>query len=638
MSDAATTRAFEATPDKPRHAAARLVGLFALVLLAFAAAAHAQTDFGLPGLKRPTFGPSQERATVTAAANFTRVQPGQQLVVAVTLDVAPGLHAQSNTPLEKQYIPTVLRKLTVSAGRAFEPTYPPGEVKNYPNFAVPGGGNGDLSVYGGKAVIYVPVQVADDAAAGSTLTVGGEAFYQICNDQQCFKPEAKPFELSVAVAAAGESAVPTDNAGLFRNFDAKTWATLRPAGTPANVTSFLGVDIDLTNAGLAYVLPLAFLAGIVFNIVPCVLPVLPLKAMGFYEVAKHDRGKCLLLGAAFSAGITATFAALAVVVLVLRWVSWGEQFSNPYFAGGVALVLVGMALYQFGLFTIPLPQAAYRFTPRHDTYGGNVLFGILTAILSTPCTFGLFFALLIWASAQPAVVGVLAVTTVGLGMASPYLVLSAFPQLARNFPRTGPWSELVKQATGFLLLAVAAYFARPLLPESLRGPGYWWLIYAPLAVGGVFAVAQAYRFAAGRLRPVLVTAAVAAVVLLPTGALAYGLANAPVWPKFSPDALAAARAGGGPVLVKFTADWCANCQTVERTVYGSKAKMDAWQDRGVTLLKADLTDADAPGWPLLQQLNSVGAIPFTAVYLPGQEQPAKLSGIYSADDLRAVLP
>ena len=404
--------------------------------------------------------------------------------------------------------------------------------------------------------------------------------------------------------------------------------------------SLFGWTLDLQPArGALAAFPLAFLAGIIFNVVPCVLPVLPLKALSFYEVAKHDRGKCLALGVAFSLGITLTFAALAVLVLVLRIVEWGQLFGQTWFAATLGVILVGMAVYQFGFFTIPLPQGVYAATPRHDTYSGNVLFGVLTAILSTPCTFGLFAALLFWASSQSAWVGVPAVTLTGVGMAFPYLVLSAFPELARKFPRTGPWSELVKQATGFLLLAVAAYFVRPLLPDSLRGPGYWWVVYGCLAAGGLFAVAQACRFADGRLRPVLVTAVVAAAVLLPTGVLAARLANPPAgWTAFSPESLAAARrVGASPFWSSSPPTGAPTARPSSSASSARRQQMDAWRDDGVTLLKADLTKPDAVGWPLLKELNRIGAIPFTAVYLPGQDRPAKLAGIYGGDDLRAAL-
>src|SRR5207249_1206323 len=140
-----------------------------------------------------------------------------------------------------------------------------------------------------------------------------------------------------------------------------------------------------------------FVIGIIFNVVPCVLPVVPLKAMGFYEVSQHNRAKCLLLGIVFSIGLVASFAVLGLLVLVYRKFSWGEQFSNVYFLTGIVVLLAVMGAGMLGAFNVGLPTSIYRITPRHDTYTGNFLFGVLTAVLSTPCTFGMFFGLMIWA-------------------------------------------------------------------------------------------------------------------------------------------------------------------------------------------------------------------------------------------------
>ena len=112
--------------------------------------------------------------------------------------------------------------------------------------------------------------------------------------------------------------------------------------------------------------------------------VVPLKAIGFYEVSQHNRAKCLLFGFVFSAGLIAIFALLGLMVVVLRKFAWGEQFSNPWFLAGIVTVLAVMGFSTFGAFTVGLPQWVYRIAPRHDTYAGNFLFGILTAVLSTP--------------------------------------------------------------------------------------------------------------------------------------------------------------------------------------------------------------------------------------------------------------
>ena len=165
------------------------------------------------------------------------------------------------------------------------------------------------------------------------------------------------------------------------------------------------------------------------------------------------------MGAVFSLGLIASFGVLALLVVGLRVLDWGGLFQKTPFTIGIVTVLGVMSLSLFGFFTVSLPTSIYQLTPRHDTYSGNFLFGVLTAALSTPCTFGLFVGLLAWALAQPPFIGVAVLMTVGVGMAFPYFVLSAFPQVAKNFPRTGPWAEIIKQLMGFLLLATAVYFA-----------------------------------------------------------------------------------------------------------------------------------------------------------------------------------
>ena len=227
---------------------------------------------------------------------------------------------------------------------------------------------------------------------------------------------------------------------------------------------------------------MAFLAGIIFNAVPCVLPVLPLKAIGFYEVSQHNRAKCIAFGAVFSLGLIASFAALAMVIVVYKAVSWGEIYSYAWFNIAIVSILLIMAIGTFGVFNVNLPTGIYNITPRHDTFFGNFLFGILTAVLSTPCTFGLFVGLLAWAVSQPALIGVTLVMTVGAGMAFPYFLLSAFPGVARKLPRTGPWSELVKQLMAFLLLGSAVYFARRFMQPYIGADGFWWTMFGVAAI------------------------------------------------------------------------------------------------------------------------------------------------------------
>ena len=168
--------------------------------------------------------------------------------------------------------------------------------------------------------------------------------------------------------------------------------------------------------------------GVLFNVMPCVLPVLPLKAAGFTEPREHHRGKSdRCSGWRSASGSSRVFGVLAVLVLVLRTITWGELFTNPWFVWPLVVLLVVMAVGMFGVFTSTLPTALYAVDPRHDTYRRQLLFGALTAVLSTPCTAPLLPGAAAVGVDAAGVVGVPAMMMVGVGMAFPYLVLSATP-------------------------------------------------------------------------------------------------------------------------------------------------------------------------------------------------------------------
>ena len=572
----------------------------------------------------------QSRVKVQAVLNTTALRPGQEALVAVVLDITKGFHAQSNTPTGDN-LPTVAT-MKPAAGLEFgTPIYPPGLLKEYPAL-------GKLSVYDGRAIVYLPVKVRADAPAGP-VKLAGMISYQVCDDQQCFFPEDVAFAIDTRIVPAGEAVQP-NQAELFAGYNPGRSSATRPApptsaktAPPSELGSSRKVDW-----GIGWAFTVAFFAGLIFNVMPCVLPVLPLKAIGFFEVAQHDRAKCMALGGVFSLGVILFFAALAIPILALKAFTWGEPFSKPWVVWPIVGILVLMAAGMFGLFNVNLPTGVYNFTPRHDTYGGNLVFGMFTALLATPCTAPMLPPLMIWAAAKPLFVGLPAMMMVGVGMATPYFILSAFPNLARNMPRTGPWSELVKQMMGFLLLVAAAYFAGGRL---IHGPEFWWLVLAVVAIACIYLVGRTVQFsksAAG-----LVVATILAVGLFSgalyqtvqaTGILRGGGGGGKrTWTAFSPDALAQAKKENRIALVKFTANWCATCQVVESTVFAESRTWKALTDAGVLTMKADMTSSNPPARELLTQLNPTGGIPLTAIYSPKWSEPMVLESLYTTETL-----
>jgi thiol:disulfide interchange protein len=570
-----------------------------------------------------------QTATYSAKLNASVLQVGQTAVAAVVVDIKPGLHAQSHTPRTDAGVNYIKFEVTPDPNPNVEfldPIYPPGTTENFPVL-------GPQSVYTGEVIVYVPFRVKTNAVAGSA-TISGKLTWQACNESSCFPPSRnKPFEIATQIVPA-EATVTPENAPLFANFDQRVFARNAPpvAPPPSTTVDFFGRTFELGSSNIVLALAIALAVGVLFNLMPCVLPVVPLKAIGFFEVSQHNRARCLMLGAVFSLGVIAVFAALAVLIVALRTslhFSWGEQFKYGWFIWAIVAILVVMALGMFGLFEVALPDSVYSLAPSHESVWGNFVFGILAAVLSTPCTAPMFAGLLAWATAQPVYMGVSVIVTVGIGMALPYLILSAFPNLARWVPRTGPWSAVLKQMMGFLLLAVAVYFAGGRLASNRD---FFWAVFIVVAAGMIFLVVRMIQLSR-RALPVAASLAIAATVIWVSLSITFRLTGGIAWQTYSDQAFADARASGRPMLVEFTANWCPNCLSIEASVYHDPRTAEELHRLNVVLLRADLTDEHAAGWPKVDALNPGGGIPLTAIYGSHEEQPIKLTSLYTTQNL-----
>ncbi len=570
-----------------------------------------------------------QTATYSAKLNTSALQVGQTAVVAVVVDIKPGLHAQSHTPRTDAGVNYIRFEVTPDPNPNVEfldLIYPQPTVETFAAL-------GPQSVYTGEVIVYVPMRVKTNAIAGD-ITISGKLTWQACNDQVCFPPSKnKVFEIATQIVPASAAVTPA-NQSLFAGFDQRVFARNAPPviGPGSTTVDFFGRTFELGSSNILLALAIALAVGVLFNLMPCVLPVVPLKAIGFFEVSQHNRARCFLLGAVFSLGIIAVFAALAVLIVALRTslhFSWGEQFKYGWFIWAIVAILVVMALGMFGLFEVALPDSVYSLAPSHESVWGNFVFGILAAVLSTPCTAPMFAGLLAWATAQPIYMGVSVIVTVGVGMALPYLILSAFPNLARWVPRTGPWSAVLKQMMGFLLLAVAVYFAGGRLASSRD---FFWAVFSVVAASMVFLVVRMIQLSR-RAWAIVASLVIAGSVIWVSLAITLRLTGGIAWQTYSDQAFAEARASGRPLLVEFTANWCPNCLSIEASVYHDPRTAEELHRANVVLLRADLTDEKAPGWKKVDELNPGGGIPLTAIYGPHVEQPIKMTSLYTTQNL-----
>ncbi len=431
-------------------------------------------------------------------------------------------------------------------------------------------------------------------------------------------------------------------------------------GTGADIRALL-VDVPIAQedavrpaaggvslAGLLAALALAFLGGILLNLMPCVLPVLSLKVLGLVRHAQGDRRAAVAHGLVFTAGVLVSFWVIAGLLIALRaggqLLGWGFQFQSPGIVTAAALLFFIVGLNLFGVFEIGAGAAAAgaRLSGRQG-WAGSFLGGLLATAVATPCTAPFMGSALGYALTLPPFASLAVFTALGLGMAAPYLVLSALPGLVRHIPRPGRWMETLKQVMGFPMMAAAVWMASVLL--ALSGPGPLVFLLGALVASGVGAwvwgrwggvdKGRGTRVAAGIIALALVassavlavrTSAGAAPSVPPAAAAGTGSAAAKDqegWEPWSAARVEDLRRQGRPVFIDFSARWCLTCQVNERVALSRPQVRQAFRDRDVALLKADWTDRSEAIASALSVYGRAG-VPLYVLYGPGKSEPVLL--------------
>jgi thiol:disulfide interchange protein len=385
-----------------------------------------------------------------------------------------------------------------------------------------------------------------------------------------------------------------------------------------------------------FALGLALLAGLSLNIMPCVWPVLPIIVMRIVEQAKAGRRQSAAMGLAFCIGILLFFACLAGASIILRsfyhtTLGWGDHLRNPIVAGGLALLLVVLALFMFGVFTITVPSSIAGKSGPGKGYPGAVGMGFLAAILSTPCSFAILAAAFAWAQLQSLPLGTFAIMVIGIGMAVPYAILTSMPGLLKRLPKAGRWMELFKQALGFVLLIIAVKMIKGIPATSRIG-----VLYFAVVLSFCIWMWSSWVGYGTKLSRKLVVRGIA--VLLVIGAWLFLFAPELVdWQEYDANLIEAAIAEQRPVLIKFTADWCTNCDVVDKVVYGRKDIAKLIEEKGVLVIKADTTVADYPATIALKNKYEEPGVPVTILHIPGRQEPVRFHEIFFAKKLKKLL-
>jgi thiol:disulfide interchange protein/DsbC/DsbD-like thiol-disulfide interchange protein len=390
---------------------------------------------------------------------------------------------------------------------------------------------------------------------------------------------------------------------------------------------------DTVHQGAARMLLLAFAGGLILNLMPCVFPVLVMKAMALTRLAGGGAATRLAGAGAYAAGVIGAFMVLGGLILALRAAGavagWGFQFQSAAFVAAVCWLLFAVALNLLGVFGMGNGIAALGgANVSRGGHLGDAMTGVLAVLVATPCTAPFMGAAIAGALAASPVVAMAVFVAMGAGLAAPYLLLAGVPGLARHLPRPGAWMDVLRQGLAFPVLGTCVWLMWVLALQA--GAGAIAVLGTGLVLVGLAAwltgLAQGMAMRDGPARRIHLCRAVAlaalalALAMLPGlgGAASGGAAQvrADGAEPFSPGRLAALRAQGRPVFVDMTAAWCISCLVNERVALSSAPVQAAFHDRHVVYMKGDWTNRDLTISAFLEAHKRAG-VPFYIYYPPG---------------------
>lgn len=574
------------------------------------------------GLNDSTAIAKEGPVTLSAAlADNAAVLPGSEVFVEVTADVSVEPDAQGNHwhiyPRKEDHKgverPTNIDITSDSNSFVF------GDI-DWPATTIIRNASGEFQpVYEGNVTFRIPVKISTDAKPGDhRLSIAFSC--QTCASL-CLAPTTEtltvlltvlPTTSNIDVLPRDASTAPDTELPLVSPGDVgpvPESGAIQEAGTTADTTadfqtSVFGAQFGFS-ANSVFAIPMLLLfacvGGFLLNLTPCVLPIIPIKIMGLTQSAAGDPRRAKILGVAMGVGILAFWLTIGVAIsFVSGFDSISSLFQRPVFGIAVGLFIAFMGVGMLIDMSIQLPQAVHRINPKHDTLHGAFLFGVMTAVLSTPCTAPFMGSAAAWATKANNSVLVIAVfAAIAVGMGWPYVLLSWFPKLVSKVPRTGPASVLVKQAMGLLMLAVAAFFGGTgvlgLVKEHPHlGPVlHWWVATIFVGAMSVWMTLETFRITSSPVKRIgyscMSVALFCGMAIWSNGETADSweatemhqveeesmrayvaqLEQAvregsgqqslqlrpPAWRDYDPEALARVKANGHIAIVHFTADW-----------------------------------------------------------------------------------
>ena len=570
-----------------------------LLFLLSAVPTFAQIDFSAGGAK----------ATITGSI---QTRTGDEVEGTVVATIEDGWHVNSNTPSEEFAIPTVL---TLEGAELIgTPGYPPHAMKAF-EFT----GGKPLAVYDGT----FPIGFKAKVPAGAN-TIKAKLRYQACSDRVCLPPNEAVVDIDItktSVAPPPAAATAREGAGATPNF-----TPLSAAPKDAKKSSLLSSDVGgtLASRGLPLTLLAIFVLGLALNLTPCVYPLIPITISYFSRQSGSSAGRRVALSSLYVLGIAITYSALGVFSAISGKL-FGAWLQNPIVLMFFAALMLIMASSMFGLFEMQAPQFISNKSGGQSGLGGALTMGLVIGIVAAPCVGPFVISLIaLVSSLQNVWLGFVMFFVLALGLGLPYLFLGIFSSGLSAMPRSGEWMLQVKKAMGFILIAMAFYFLRPIIGDLAFQYG----VAASLLIGAVFLFFS--RSQGARVWRIAIS-----ILLLVSGvafAIPRGNGAGVTWANYDAKALAAAKAANKPVVIDFYADWCLPCKELDHKTF-TDGRVISELDRFVRV-KADLTvPSDETTKALTSQYAILGVPTIVFIDAQGNEmKDVRLTGFEPPDE------
>lgn len=477
-----------------------------------------------------------------------------------------------------------------------------------------------------------------------------------------------PFATGVVVAPAAQTMGFADNGLVLRMTPGKFFAkkggalegvlvlassdgsvqALQIKALPGPVPTAVFPSGERTDIGLLLALAFAFIGGLILNLMPCVLPVLAMKAFALSQQAGRDRAEAVRESLAYGLGAVLSFAALGALLIALRAggqaIGWGFQLQEPIVVGGFALLMFGVGLNLSGVFELAAFGGGEGLTRRGGEVG-SFFTGVLAVAVAAPCTAPFMAAALGYGLTQPAAISLAIFVVLGLGFAAPFVLVGVSPALMRTLPKPGPWMLHLKQALAFAMYGTAAWLVW-VLAQQAGANAVAGALGAMISAGFAAWVWGASRSASPRGRGIgalatllALVAAFSCLALLKSSPAAAGnsvnVTGLPSEP-YSAARLAALRTANRAVFVNVTAAWCITCLVNDEAALSGARVRQAFAQKRVAYVVADWTRRDPEITALLAQHGRSG-VPLYLYFAPGAAEPTVLPQILTEGTVLAAL-